>query len=307
MSRKRPLPRQPLPNDNSKVPKAPPTLGDETQSPYFAHAAGGSEARDSQGEEPKTRTRNAKKTPSVIVPDPLVTLSLPAQTWRPGRRLTEDFFDQECVTLAKALLGKVLVRVVDDRRVSARIVETESYLGIPDAASHSAGGKRTPRNEPMYMKAGTSYVYSIYGMYHCFNVVCKGEAACVLVRAAEPLEGLDVMLQGRGARRGANAAPLKPHQLCSGPSKLCQALALTKDSANKLDLARSDVFWVAEDEQDEEGEAAGGVPEDKIVVSTRIGIDSYGSESAKKPLRFYVLGNKCVSVRDKQAEKDMLG
>ncbi|MPC42199.1 DNA-3-methyladenine glycosylase-like [Portunus trituberculatus] len=288
-------------NTDCKVPKASHTTEDEIRSPYFGDPERVSEA--SEREEGK-----AKESLSVLL-DPIVSLPAPAQPRGSGQKLTEEFYDQECVALAKALLGKVMVRVVEGRRVSARVVETESYLGGPDQASHSCGGKRTPRNEPMYMKPGTAYVYSIYGMYHCFNVSSRGDGACVLVRAAEPLEGLEVMVQGRGARRGTTAPPLKPHQLCNGPSKLCQALALTKESANKLDLAESDVFWMEEEEEEEQEDGIGeaGVCESLVVVSTRIGIDSYGVEWAKKPLRFYILGNKCVSVKDKQAEKYMVG
>ncbi|XP_063847353.1 DNA-3-methyladenine glycosylase-like [Scylla paramamosain] len=305
MPRKRSLTKT---NTDCKVLKTSQTIEDEIRSPYFVHTEGGNEARSTQGEEGKATLCLAKESPSVL-PGPLVSLPIPAQPQGPGQRITEGFYDQECVALAKALLGKVVVRVVDGRRVSARVVETESYLGGPDQASHSCGGKRTPRNEPMYMKPGTAYVYSIYGMYHCFNVSSRGDGACVLVRAAEPLEGLEMMVQGRGARRGATAPPLKPHQLCNGPSKLCQALALTKESANKLDLAESDVFWMEEEEEkeQEDGIRGAGVGEGQVVVSARIGIDSYGAEWAKKPLRFYILGNKCVSVRDKQAEKDMIG
>ncbi|KAG0720735.1 DNA-3-methyladenine glycosylase [Chionoecetes opilio] len=256
MPRKRTLPR--TDKGDSKAVKTSPTPGSETHSPFFALTEQESEARDSQSEEPRAGRYQAHNQPSEpILPDPPITLPRPARPWGLGQRLTADFYDQECVVLAKALLGKVLVRVVGGRRVAARVVETESYLGGPDQASHSCGGKRTPRNEPMYMRAGTSYVYSIYGMYHCFNVSCQGEGACVLVRGAEPLEGVEVMVQGRAARRGANARPLKPHQLCNGPSKLCQALALTKELANKLDLAESDVFWVEEDVE-KQGEAGGG-------------------------------------------------
>ncbi|XP_050740050.1 DNA-3-methyladenine glycosylase-like [Eriocheir sinensis] len=283
MSRKRSKPQTDNDINGAKLARGSPTPVLVTSSPYFSR---GEVAGGSHGEERRAGT------------------------------LRSRFFDQECVELARALLGKVLVRVVEGQRVSARVVETEGYLGGPDAASHSSGGKRTPRNEPMYMKPGTAYVYSIYGMYHCFNVSSRGDGACVLVRAAEPLEGLEVMVEGRGKRRGASAPPLKPHQLCNGPSKLCQALALTKDSANKLDLSVSEEFWVEEEEEELKKEEAeegcdggrgGGAAQDKIVVSARIGVDSYGEEWAKKPLRFYILGNKCVSVRDKEVEKGMLG
>ncbi|ROT84732.1 DNA-3-methyladenine glycosylase [Penaeus vannamei] len=182
----------------------------------------------------------------------------------PARRLTYSFYNQECVTLAKALLGQVMVRMIDGVRVSGVIVETESYLGGEDVASHSHNNKRTPRNEPMYMKPGTAYVYPIYGMYFCFNVSSQGDGSCVLVRALEPVEGMSIMAVGRNQRR-KNTTPLKTHQLCNGPSKLCQALDMTKDSCNKLDLSTSNVLWL---------EAGTSIPESQVVIGKRIGIES---------------------------------
>ncbi|XP_069186575.1 uncharacterized protein [Procambarus clarkii] len=214
-----------------------------------------------------------------------------------GSRLSEDFYDQDSVALAKALLGQVVVRVVEGARISGIIVETESYLGGADAASHSFNGKRTARTEPMYMKPGTSYVYSIYGMYYCFNISSKGNGACVLIRALEPLEGFKKMEAGRNQRR-KNSSSLKIRELCNGPSKTCQALYLTKDTSNKVDLTTSETFWL---------EHGRFISEDQIIVTKRVGIDSCGEEWAKKPLRFYVYNNKFVSVRDKEAENNLKG
>ncbi|KAK3867777.1 hypothetical protein Pcinc_026789 [Petrolisthes cinctipes] len=214
----------------------------------------------------------------------------------PGMRLSEDFYGQDCITLAKALLGQVVVRVVDGVRISGRIVETESYLGVSDKASHSYNGKRTGRTGAMFMKAGTSYVYTIYGMYYCFNISSQEEGACVLLRALEPLEGLERMQVGRKQRRKDSATPLKLHQLCNGPSKLCQALCLTKDANNAVDLTSCDSFWL---------ESGPSVPTCSIVITKRVGIEGSGEESANKPLRFYEYDSKFVSVRDKVTEGRM--
>ncbi|XP_061604373.1 DNA-3-methyladenine glycosylase isoform X3 [Phyllopteryx taeniolatus] len=155
------------------------------------------------------------------------------------RRLGEDFFTQPCVALAKAFLGKVLVRRREDgTELRGRVVETEAYLGGEDKASHSAGGKRTERNTAMFMKPGAIYVYPIYGVYLCMNVSSEGrrDGAAVLLRSLEPLQGHAVMRQLRAARRKDGARPLKDKELCNGPSKLCQALDVPR-RFDRRDLA----------------------------------------------------------------------
>ncbi|XP_053708547.1 DNA-3-methyladenine glycosylase [Synchiropus splendidus] len=211
----------------------------------------------------------------------------------PQKRLGDRFFDQPCVCLARALLGKVLVHKCEDgTELRGRIVETEAYLGGEDKASHSAGGKRTERNTAMFMKPGTIYVYPIYGIYLCMNVSSQGEGAAVLLRSLEPLQGHKVMRQLRTAKRKEGAPQLKDKDLCNGPSKLCQALKVTR-CFDRRDLASDAEVWL------EDAEAA----EPSAVVSTsRIGIESHG-EWAKKPLRFYLRGHPCVSVVDRVAEK----
>ncbi|XP_077590290.1 DNA-3-methyladenine glycosylase [Stigmatopora nigra] len=212
------------------------------------------------------------------------------------RRLGDDFFFQPCVSLAKALLGKVLVRRYDDgTELKGRVVETEAYLGGEDQASHSAGGKRTPRNAAMFMKPGTIYVYPIYGIYLCMNISSQGEGAAVLLRSLEPLGGLPVMRRLRAARRKDGAQPLKDKDLCNGPSKLCQALDIPR-AFDRLDLASDSEVWL-EDADTDAGDATAAV-----VAASRIGIESHG-EWAKKLLRFYLRGNAFVSVRDKMAER----
>ncbi|CAL8273532.1 unnamed protein product [Lota lota] len=228
-------------------------------------------------------------------------------------RLGDHFFNQPCIALAKALLGKVLVRrCADGSELRGRVVETEAYLGGEDKASHSAGGKRTERNTAMFMKPGTIYVYSIYGIYLCMNVSSQGDGAAVLLRSLEPLQGQPVMRQLRAqARRKATARPLKEKELCNGPSKLCQALDIPRHF-DRRDLAGDPDVWL-ETESDDPGSTGPpitqpGVEGKKtaeagvVVAATRIGIESHG-EWAKKPLRFYLLGNQCVSVVDREAER----
>ncbi|XP_068218198.1 uncharacterized protein [Palaemon carinicauda] len=210
-----------------------------------------------------------------------------------GKRLEKSFFDKKSTTLAKELLGQILVRKVDGSLLRGMIVETESYLGENDVASHSYNGKRTPRNEPMYMAPGTLYVYSIYGMYYCLNISSQGEGSCVLIRSLEPIEGIDEMIAGRSFKRTSKSRPLKEHELCNGPSKLCLALNITKDLCNKVDATTSDEIWL---------ESGRSVPESDIVTAKRIGIESAGHEWANKPLRYYIFKNKHVSVKDKKAE-----
>src|SRR5262245_61693000 len=121
-----------------------------------------------------------------------------------GDRLSRRFFSRDSETLAHALLGKKLVRVLQNgERLAGIIVETEAYVGVIDRASHPFGGRRTPRNESMYGRAGTAYVYFTYGVHHCVNVVCgrENEPVAVLLRALEPVEGLEAMRRLRSGNR----------------------------------------------------------------------------------------------------------
>ncbi|XP_064862805.1 DNA-3-methyladenine glycosylase-like [Oncorhynchus nerka] len=229
------------------------------------------------------------------------------------QRLGEEFFNQPCINLAKAFLGKILIQQFVRRHLVyfkyflidrdwywcvgvQMVVETEAYLGEEDKASHSAGGKCTARNTAMFMKPGTIYVYPIYGIYLCINVSSQGEGAAVLLRALEPLNGLRLMKQLRTARRREEARPLKDKELCNGPSKLCQALDIPR-CFDRRDLASDPEVWLERDTQI--GPQEPGLRE--VVSASRIGIDSHG-EWATKPLRFYLRGHRCVSVVNKQAE-----
>ena len=127
--------------------------------------------------------------------------------WRtvgPMQRLTKTDLTTDAEALARRLIGTTLVRTLSDgTQLMGTIVETEAYLGVHDRAAHSFGGRRTPRNESMYARAGTSYVYLIYGMYHCFNVVCGDvdEPTAVLIRALDPTHGLKAMALNRPKAR----------------------------------------------------------------------------------------------------------
>lgn len=210
------------------------------------------------------------------------------------KRLIKEDFQKPCQELALFLLGKVLVRKVGNTILKGRIVETESYLGGEDKASHSYNGRRTKANEPMYMPAGTCYVYLTYGMYHCFNISSLEPGAAVLLRALEPLCGLDVMTKFR-AEKSKSPKSFKPLKLCDGPSKLCIAFNITKD-LNKMDLTdlQNDLFWLEDDPEWDE--------DFKVIHSARIGINR-AEEWNTKPLRFYILNHESVSKRDKAAER----
>ena len=192
-------------------------------------------------------------------------------------RLGRDFYRRSTLTVARELLGQRLVRGVDGQRLSGLIVEVEAYIGEDDAACHAARG-RTPRNEAMYGQPGIAYVYFIYGMHHCLNVVTEEEGfpAAVLLRALEPQEGPEIMRRYR---------PGKPDsELTNGPAKLCQALAVDR-SFNGVDLCTGEVLFV------EEGRI---VVQGEIEASPRIGIKA--DEAARSvPWRFYVKGNDFVS------------
>jgi DNA-3-methyladenine glycosylase len=192
-------------------------------------------------------------------------------------RLRQDFYRRSTLTVAWELLGKRLVRVVDGQRLSGLIVEAEAYIGEDDAACHAACG-RTPRNEAMYGSPGHAYVYFIYGMHHCLNVVTEetGFPAAVLIRALEPLEGLDIMRRYRSGR--------PDRELTNGPAKLCQALAIDR-GFNGVDLCTGEVLFI------EEGRM---VAQEEVGTSPRIGIKT-DELALSVPWRFYLQGNTFVS------------
>jgi DNA-3-methyladenine glycosylase len=191
-----------------------------------------------------------------------------------NKSLKVDFYLQDTLTVAKQLLGKILV--IQKNRIlrSAKIVETEAYIGDHDPACH-AYGKFTNRSSTLYEEGGTIYVYFIYGNHYCFNVVTepKGKGCAVLIRAVEPVEGLDFMFKKRGKN-----IPL--HNLTNGPGKMTQAMGID-ESFNRKNLFTPSIYIFQPDYQSDF----------EIVTTTRIGIN-VGKEF---PYRFYIKNNPFVS------------
>lgn len=191
-----------------------------------------------------------------------------------GRPLSRRFFARETVKVARDLLGCILESRVEGFRTAGRIVEVEAYVGAHDPADHGYGNRRTPRNAALFGPPGTTYVYFIYGLHWCFNAVTerRGHPSAVLVRAAEPMVGVDVMER---RRRIAD-----PRKLCSGPARLCQALGIT-GAQNARSLVRGPVRIFRPPRR----------PRHEIVEAPRIGI----SKATDWPLRFYFDGSPWVS------------
>ena len=196
------------------------------------------------------------------------------------KKLTIDFYNRtDVIQVAKELLGKIIITNIDGNKTSARIVETEAYIAITDRASHSYNGKRTERNEHMYGPAGNSYVYICYGMHHLFNVVTNnaGTPDAVLIRAAMPLSGIEIMLQRTNKLKA-------DYTLTKGPGNMAKALGISKQHSG-VNLQGTKIF-LADDNFIV-------TPKD-LGISKRIGVDGAG-EAAMYPFRFYIKGNKYVS------------
>lgn len=195
--------------------------------------------------------------------------------------MARSFYRRGAVSVARGLLGQRFVTCIDNRRTSGIIVETEAYLGAADKAAHTYRDRRTPRNETMWGDGGHVYVYFVYGVHHCANVVAgvAGDPVAVLLRALEPEEGLDVMFERR-------AAATRPVDLCSGPGKLCQALGITR-TLDGADLAKCDAIGI-------ERLRRRAMSAHQIASGPRIGV-GYAQEWRHEPLRFWVRGNPNVS------------
>ncbi len=196
-----------------------------------------------------------------------------------GERLARSFFDRPALGVARELLGKVLVRESGEGVVAGRIVEAEAYIGLEDRASHASRG-RTERNAVMFGPPGHAYVYLIYGMHWCLNLVTEraGVPAAVLLRAVEPLEGLELMRRRRTKAR-------RERDLTSGPARLCQAFAID-GSLNGADVCSPQATLFVEDR----GLAAG-----EVVAAPRVGVD-YAGEWALERFRFLDRQSAFVSV-----------
>lgn len=196
------------------------------------------------------------------------------------KKLDRDFYlRDDVVQIAKDLLGKILYTYIDEHLTAGKIVETEAYCGATDKACHAHCQKFTQRTQVMFEEGGKAYVYLCYGMHHLFNVVTntQGNADAVLIRAIEPVEGIEKMLERR------NFKELK-YNLTAGPGTLTKALRIDKTHYGEDLLGNT--IWIAENELSQETF--------EIVSTTRIGIE-YAQEDALLPWRFYIKNNKWVS------------
>lgn len=198
--------------------------------------------------------------------------------------LDRTFFNQDSIVVAKALLGKTLVHEVNGQTIMASIVETEAYMGIEDKAAHSYNGRRTARTEIMYGAPGFAYVFLIYGIHACFNTVTReaGVPQAVLIRAVEPVSGLDSMAHARFGKPYSELTGSQIVGLTNGPGKLCQAMSIDT-SDNGTDLCGKRLYIADSDDA-----------EFNIISATRIGID-YAEEAKDYPWRFFIEGNPYVS------------
>lgn len=211
-----------------------------------------------------------------------------------GQRLGREFFTRDGITVAKELLGKVLVHHTEVGVIRGIITEVESYMGETDKGSHTYGGKRTERTEPMYHVGGTSYVYLIYGMYSCMNIAAMtdGIPQAVLLRSVEPGDEeskqkmLALRLAALNRKQEKKGKPLYTVDTCpssvrkhlaDGPGKMCVAMGITR-ADNALDMVESADFYVTEGIQ---------VKPEQIQAGKRIGID-YAEEAADYLWRFYI-------------------
>jgi DNA-3-methyladenine glycosylase len=202
--------------------------------------------------------------------------------------LKAEFFNRDPRRVARALLGKLLVRKTPRGILAGRIVETEAYLGKGDAAAHAAAGK-TARNAVLFGPPGHAYVYFIYGNHYCLNVSClpNGVPGSVLFRALEPVAGIEQMAEARGIEvaKGTDHTKISSlKKISSGPGRMAEALEITRqrDNGKSLVSARSDLR-LADD----------GYRVRRVMVTPRIGI----VKSAEQPLRYFIAGNAFVSGR----------
>ena len=200
-----------------------------------------------------------------------------------AKPLSRAFFNRDPRTVARELLGKLVVRREGRKQLAGRIVEVEAYLGAGDLAAHAAAGN-TARNSVLWGPPGHAYVYFIYGVHYCLNISClpAGEAGCILIRALEPVSGMHEMAEARDLSDLDFMLPRDLRKLASGPGKLCEALGITRPRDNGKDMIspKSDL-QVASD----------GFRVGEVAVTPRIGI----TKSAELPLRYVIAGNHFLS------------
>ena len=199
-------------------------------------------------------------------------------------RLSRNFYDGDTVEIAKKLLGKILVRRLNGELLAGRITETEAYIGRCDKACHAYNYRKTERTSTMFLSPGHAYIYFIYGMHYCLNFVTEpeGEPSAVLIRAIEPIAGIDTIRQLRFGDKPLT--PYRRNNFMNGPGKVCQGLALTK-AENRLDLT-GDTLFVCDFPADI------GLPcpipaAEKLCCGKRIGVD-YAEEAKDFPWRFWL-------------------
>ncbi|SIQ05861.1 DNA-3-methyladenine glycosylase [Halanaerobium kushneri] len=194
-------------------------------------------------------------------------------------RLNQKFYQKDAVQTAKDLLGKIIVRKYYGKTIKVKIVETEAYCGAEDKASHAYNNKKTKRTAPMFKEGGHSYIYLIYGMYYCFNVVTASEnnPHAVLIRAVEPLTGIKQIKENRQIKSS------RTEDLTNGPGKLSQALKINK-SLDGCSLVENSSLYIID----------GSAENFEINSSPRVNID-YAEEYKDKKWRFFIKNNKYIS------------
>jgi len=215
-----------------------------------------------------------KKTSTVLVAQSKILLV------KEIKKLNHAFYNRvDVAKIARELLGKILITTFDNKLTSGRIVETEAYAGVVDKASHAYGGRRTNRTEIMYRDAGNSYVYLCYGIHHLFNVITNAQDVphAILIRALEPLEGIDTMLERTGKIK-------VDYTLTKGPGNVSKALGLFTHHTG-TNLSGDEIFI---------GDDGFKISPKNILITKRIGVD-YAAEDAALPYRFIIKGNKFVS------------
>ena len=200
-------------------------------------------------------------------------------------RLSREFYSQDTLAAARLLLGKYLIRRLDSgETLAGRVTETEAYIGRCDKACHAYNYRRTSRTETLFAPPGHAYIYLIYGMHHCLNFVTEpeGEPAAVLLRAIQPVAGLETMVRLRYGDR-----PLTPQRLrhlADGPGKVCRALCLTR-AENGMDLTGDRLFLC--DSPEDAGISRPELPRERLRTGPRIGVD-YAEEARDFPWRFWL-------------------
>jgi DNA-3-methyladenine glycosylase len=215
--------------------------------------------------------------------NPAAVQLITATALRAAPVLPSEFFNRDVVTVARELLGKLLIRREGRIVLAGRVVENEAYLGEDDPAAHAYAGQ-TPRNFVLFGPPGRAYVYFIYGNHYCLNVSCtpEGHGGGVLFRAIEPIFGLEAMARARDIELLDSLRPTQLRLITSGPGRMSEALGITRHRDNNKDLtSNKSGLWLADD----------GFRPGRIVATPRIGI----TKAVEKPLRFSIAGNLFVS------------